>query len=159
LGLVHGPIHAECRLNDDGVYVLEVAPRPIGGLCSRAVRLHARDGAVASLEEVLLRHAIGQDVTGFRQRHGASGVMMIPIPARGVFRGVVGVGESRAIVGIDDVIVTAKPDEILVPLPEGRSYLGFIFASGDDPAAVERSLRDAHRCLNFSIERAVTMAK
>ena len=159
LGLVHGPIHAECRLNADGVYVLEVAPRPIGGLCSRAVRLRAADGTSVSLEEVLLRHAIGQDITGFRQGHGASGVMMIPIPVGGVFRGVAGVSESREIVGIDDVIVTAKPDEILVPLPEGRSYLGFIFASEREPAVVERSLRNAHRCLNFSIERAVTMAR
>jgi biotin carboxylase len=158
LGLRHGPIHAECRVNDEGVYVLEIAPRPIGGLCSRAVRLHAPDGTEVSLEEVLLRHAVGEDVTGFTRRHGASGVMMIPIPRAGVLRGATGMDRACAIMGIDDVQVTAKLETTLVPLPEGRSYLGFIFASGTEPDAVEHSLREAHACLAFSIDRAVTLA-
>lgn len=157
LGLWHGPVHAECRINDTGVFVLEVAPRPIGGLCSRAVRLEGRDGVV-SLEEVLLRHAIGEDVSGYRQESRSSGVMMIPIPARGVFRGVSGVDDASAIEGIDDVRITAKADETLVPLPEGRSYLGFIFASGERGSIVERALRDAHARLTFSIDRALVIA-
>jgi len=158
LGLRHGPIHAECRVNDDGVFVLEVAPRPIGGLCSRAVRLHTADGQDASLEEVLLRHAVGEDVSGFARRHGSSGVMMIPIPRGGVLRGATGISEACAIVGIDDVQVTAKLETTLVPLPEGRSYLGFIFASGENAATVEHSLREAHACLKFSIDRGLTVA-
>jgi biotin carboxylase len=157
LGLCHGPVHAECRVNDTGVFVLEVAPRPIGGLCSRAVRLEGPDGGV-SLEEVLLCHAIGEDVSAYRQADRSSGVMMIPIPARGVFRGVSGVDDASAIVGIDDIRITAKADETLVPLPEGRSYLGFIFASGDDPEIVEHALRDAHARLTFSIDRALVIA-
>jgi biotin carboxylase len=158
LGLSHGPIHAECRVNESGVFVLEVAPRPIGGLCSRAVRLEGQ-GVVVSLEEVLLRHAIGEDVSTYRQASGSSGVMMIPIPARGVFRGVSGVEDACAIPGIDDISITAKTDEILVPLPEGRSYLGFIFASGEEPAIAERALRAAHAKLTFSIERALVIAE
>jgi len=157
LGLRHGPVHAECRVNDTGVFVLEVAPRPIGGLCSRAVQMEGPDGVV-SLEEVLLRHALGEDVSAYRQVDRSSGVMMIPIPARGVFRGVSGVDDASAIVGIDDIRITAKTDETLVPLPEGRSYLGFIFASGEDPAIVERALRDAHARLTFSIDRALVIA-
>jgi biotin carboxylase len=158
LGLSHGPVHAECRVNDDGVFVLEVAPRPIGGLCSRAVRLEGPQGVV-TLEDVLLRHAIGEDVSAYRGARGASGVMMIPIPSRGVFRGVSGVDDARAIPGIDDVRITAKADESLVPLPEGRSYLGFIFANGDEPATVDRALRDAHARLHFSIDRALAIVE
>jgi len=158
LGLSHGPVHAECRVDGDAVFVLEVAPRPIGGLCSRAVRLQGADGVV-SLEEVLLRHAIGEDVVNYRPALTSSGVMMIPIPARGVFRGVSGVEEGRAIQGIDDIHITAKADESLVPLPEGRSYLGFIFASGEDSAFVERALREAHARLSFSIDRALAIAQ
>ena len=157
LGLTHGPVHAECRVDGERVFVLEVAPRPIGGLCSRAVRLEGAD-AVVSLEEVLLRHAIGEDVSGYRSARAASGVMMIPIPARGVFRGVSGLEEGRAISCIDDIRITAKVDERLVPLPEGRSYLGFIFASGEDAGIVERALREAHARLSFSIDRALVIA-
>jgi biotin carboxylase len=158
LGLTHGPVHAECRVDGERVFVLEVAPRPIGGLCSRAVRLEGAD-AVVPLEEVLLRHAIGEDVSGYRSARAASGVMMIPIPARGVFRGVSGLEEGRAISCIDDIRITAKVDERLVPLPEGRSYLGFIFASGEDAGIVERALREAHARLSFSIDRALVIAE
>ena len=160
LGLRHGPVHAECRVNDQGVYVLEVAARPIGGLCAKSLRFErpGQQGAAASLEEVLLRHAVGEDVSGYRRETRASGVMMIPIPARGIFRDVHGVENARAVAGVDSVHVTAKPDTLLVPLPEGRSYLGFIFAHGDDPADAEHALRDAHAQLRFVIEREVPLA-
>jgi hypothetical protein len=62
------------------------------------------------------------------------------------------------VVGVDEVRITAKADEILLPLPEGHSYLGFIFATGGDPASVEQSLRDAHAKLVFVIEREIAVA-
>lgn len=158
LGLHHGPVHAECRVTPAGaVYVLEVAARPIGGLCSRALQFTRGDEAPVSLEEVLLRHAIGEDISGYARENRASAVMMIPIPRRGVFRRVEGVEAARAVAGIDDVLITAKPDATLVPLPEGRSYLGFIFARAETPAEAERALRDAHAQLRFVIEREVTV--
>ena len=104
LGLRHGPIHAECRVNATGVYVLEVAARPIGGLCARVLRFV--DGSV-SFEELLLRHAIGQNVAHYDRERHASAVMMIPIPRRGIFRGVSGLEAARAVPGIEDVRITA----------------------------------------------------
>jgi hypothetical protein len=166
LGLYHGPIHAECRVNPSGVYVLEVAPRPIGGLCARALRfVRAEIGpsrpetgltgfqAVSEIafEELLLRHALGERSTGWRRERAASGVMMIPIPRRGVFRGVAGVDEARAVRGIKDVRITAKLDQVLIPLPEGASYLGFIFARADHATEVDLALRSAHARLAFTI--------
>lgn len=159
LGLRHGPVHAECRVNGQGIYVLEVAARPIGGLCSKAIRFSAADGSLATLEELLLHHALGERVDGYRPINRATGVMMIPIPRRGVYRGVSGVEKARRIRDIDDVIITAKPDSTLVPLPEGRSYLGFIFATGDSPASVEDALRCAHDSLEFSIDREVIVTQ
>jgi phosphoribosylaminoimidazole carboxylase (NCAIR synthetase) len=161
LGLYHGPIHAECRVNPAGVYVLEVAARPIGGLCSRALRFErgsARGGAV-SLEEVLLRHALGEDVRAYRRESQASGVMMIPIPQRGILRGVDGIDASRSVANVDEVCITAKQDTVLVPVPEGRSYLGFIFAHAAAVAAVEQALREAHARLRFVIEREVPLLR
>jgi ATP-grasp domain-containing protein/L-aminoacid ligase-like protein len=156
LGLYHGPIHAECRVNPDGVFVLEVAARPIGGLCARALRFQRAPGpepqAPCSLEELLLRHAVGEDPAPYRREDAASGVMMIPIPRRGVLRHVEGEDEARAVDGIDEVHVTAKPDQLLVPLPEGASYLGFIFARAPRPALAEQALRAAHARLRFTID-------
>lgn len=161
LGLRHGPVHAECRINEAGVYVLEVAARPIGGLCARALSFvhEATPSAVVSLEEVLLRHALGEDVRPYRREMAASGVMMIPIPQRGVLRRVDGVDAARRVATVDHVRITAKADSTLVPLPEGHSYLGFIFAHGGDATAVERALREAHAKLRFVIEREVPLVQ
>jgi len=160
LGLQYGPVHAECRVNERGVYVLEVAARPIGGLCAKSLRFDRPGGQSerASLEEVLLRHALGEDVRGFTREPRASGVMMIPIPARGILREVHGVDAARSVSGVDEVRITAKPDSLLVPLPEGRSYLGFIFAHGDDATNAEQALRHAHAQLRFVIDREVPLA-
>lgn len=147
IGLYHGPIHAECRVNRDGVFALEVAARPIGGLCARAVRVGGRP-----LEEMLLRHALGEDPHGWTRDAEASGVMMIPIPRRGVYRGVHGIDDAKAAPGVTDVRITAKLDQLLVPLPEGASYLGFIFARGAAPAGVEHALREAHARLTFRVD-------
>jgi biotin carboxylase len=157
LGLRHGPVHAECRVNDRGVYVLEVAARPIGGLCAKSLRFARPDehGATASLEEVLLRHALGEDVSGYRRETRASGVMMIPIPARGILRQVDGESKAAEVRGVDEVRITAKPDSLLIPLPEGRSYLGFIFTHGESAPEAERALREAHAQLRFVIDREV----
>jgi biotin carboxylase len=157
LGLAHGPIHAECRVHPGtgAVYVLEVAARPIGGLCARALRFRGsgRDSARSiSLEELLLRHAIGEPSGDWRREDVASGVMMIPIPRTGVLRHVEGVERARAVPGVDDVRITAKLDQKLVPLPEGSSYLGFIFARATHPAEVDAALRRAHADLIFAID-------
>jgi hypothetical protein len=164
LGLWHGPIHAECRVNDRGVFVLEVAARPIGGLCARALRFvpatgpgpaAAAGGAAISLEELLLRHALGERPDAWRLEAGASGVMMIPIPRRGILRRVRGLEAARGTACVTDVRITAKPDQMLVPLPEGASYLGFIFARAAEPPTVDAALRAAHACLEFSIDSEV----
>jgi hypothetical protein len=112
----------------------------------------SRTVTACSLEELLLRHALGESPDGWSREARASGVMMIPIPARGVYRGVSGVSAARLVDGVDDITITAKPDQLLVPLPEGASYLGFIFAHGGTSESVAASLRDAHRRLQFAID-------
>jgi biotin carboxylase len=156
IGLRHGPLHAECRVNDRGVYLLEIAARPIGGLCSRAVRFVSPHGE-ASLEEVLLRHALREDVSAFARERAASGVMMIPIPRRGIYKGVEGERDARSVPDIVDLNITAKADAKMVPLPEGKSYLGFIFAHAPTPLAVEQALRAAHAKLRFQIDREIAI--
>ena len=160
LGLRHGPVHAECRVTDRGVYVLEVAARPIGGLCAKSLRFQKEGkGPKVTLEELLLRHALGESPDDWRREAEASGVMMIPIPHRGVFRGADGVDDAKAVQGIDDIRITAKPDQVLVPLPEGASYLGFIFAHGASVEDAERALREAHARLRFAIDPEVPVVQ
>ena len=147
LGLEMGPIHAELRINDGGAWIVEIAGRSIGGLCSRTLRF----GTDASLEELILRQATGLSLDGLAREGRAGGVMMIPIPEAGILRGVDGVDKAKAVTGIEDVQITAHMNYPLVPLPEGNAYLGFIFAAGGSPEEVEAALRTAHAQLRFEI--------
>ena len=158
LGLTRGPIHAECRVTPDGVFVLEVAARPIGGLCARALAFADSSAPPIPLEELLLRHAAGLPWLRFRRESAASGVLMIPIPHAGIFKGVDGEAEALSVPGVTAVEITAKADQLLVPLPEGATYLGFIFAKGATPASVEGALRQAHQLLRPAMARAVPIA-
>jgi ATP-grasp domain/L-amino acid ligase C-terminal domain 2 len=154
LGLRHGPIHAELRLNEWGPWMLEVAARPIGGLCAGALRFQD-DGRLISLEELILRHAAGENVDALPREIQASGVMMIPISEAGFFEGVEGLDAAERTHGVERIEITAKLRQKLVPLPEGASYLGFIFARGDTPEFVENALREAYAKLRFLVSAEI----
>ncbi len=147
LGLTQGPIHAELRYDGHTAWVLEVAARPIGGLCAKTLRFTDD----MPLEELLLRHAAGEDISHRELERGASGVMMIPIDRAGVYEGVEGLAAAREISGITGIEITAKLGHALEPLPEGATYLGFIFARAERPEQVEQALRNAHAKLRFQI--------
>src|SRR2546426_1150489 len=148
LGLTEGPVHAELRVNDAGPWVVEVAARSIGGLCSRTLRF----GTGMTLEELILRHALGWKIDSFDRERRAAGVMMIPIPRAGRLVAVRGQDAAEDVPGVEEIAITAHLGQELIPLPEGWQYLGFIFARGDSPEEVERALRRAHARLAFDIE-------
>jgi len=155
LGLQEGPIHAELRLNDAGPWIVEVAGRSIGGLCSKILRFGTEG---VSLEELILYHAMGMDIPTLQRESRAGGVMMIPIPKAGILKAVEGLEEAHAVQGIEEIEITTPLKHTLVPLPEGASYLGFIFARGDYPEEVEWALREAHRRLCFTIVPRIHLA-
>jgi len=154
LGLITGPIHAEFRVNDEGPWVLEIAPRPIGGLCSRALRFGPNR---ISLEELLVRHAMDLGGADLEREPDASGVMMIPVPQSGIFDGVEGLEEAESVSGVDEIRITARLHDYVVAWPDGASYLGFIFAQGNLPEDVESSLRAAHANLEFKLSPRLTI--
>jgi len=176
LGLTDGPFHAEFRINEHGVWPIEVAPRPIGGMCAASLAFippqlpiannsqrnsdspaasssasDAKLDASISLEELILRHAIGEDISTWRREPTASAVMMIPVPASGLLEQVAGIEESKRVPHVTDVQITARLRDSIVDWPEGSSYLGFIFAKAERPADAEQALREAHSNLHFQI--------
>ena len=157
LGLMHGPMHAECRLGARGVVVLGVAARPIGGHCSRALRFKGPSRGSNSLEDVLLQHALGRPAADFRLRRDAAAVMMIPVPCAGIHQRVDGLDAARSVPLVEDVVVTVKPGQRLVPWPEGASYPGFIFARGNSPADVFDAARTAHGLLSFQVAQDIAV--
>jgi biotin carboxylase len=148
VGLTEGPVHAEARLTPEGPVLLEVAARSIGGLCGRTLKF----GAGVSLEELILRHALGLPTDGLVREDVAAGVMMLPIPRSGTLREVGGQDEARAVPGVVGLEITVPRGRQVKALPEGDRYLGFLFARGDTPADVEATLRDAHAHLDVVID-------
>jgi len=151
-GLQEGPIHAECRINNDGIWIVEIAARTIGGLCGRLLKF----GTGLSLEELVLAHAIGEpmptiDLNEQTDQDNASGVLMIPIPKHGILKRIEGILAAQKIPLIDEINIQIQEGYEVIPLPEGSSYLGFIFASGGATFEVEQALREAHDCLNIVI--------
>jgi len=153
-GLVSGPVHAEARVNERGVWLLEAASRSIGGLCGRM--LHHRLGM--PLEELILRHALGMPVPSGPNVE-AAGVMMIPVPASGIFQGASGLEAARAVPGISDIRITALPGQVVAPPPEGSGYLGFIFSRAAAPQAAEAALRAAHAKLTIEIQTNLSLVR
>ena len=158
LGLSHGPVHAEFRINGEGVWPLEVAPRPIGGLCARALRFVSSESDEAiGLEELLLRQAVEMPVGNWRREAAASGVMMIPVPASGVLESVEGEESARATRHIVGLEITARLHDYIAAWPEGASYLGFLFAQAETAEEVENALRVAHGKLRFGIRERLAV--
>ena len=147
LGLREGPVHAELRVNDNGAWIIEIAARSIGGLCARTLRF----GTGISLEELIIRHAIGMEVESLQREQQPAGVMMIPIPHAGILREVRGKADAERVSGIEEVTISILTGQKVLPLPEGARYLGFIFARGNTPESVEDSLREAYCRLEFVI--------
>ncbi len=153
LGLGFGPVHAELRLNDQGAWIIEVAGRSIGGLCSQILKF----GTAESLESLILRQACGLPMPDLTLQGSGSGVMMIPIPQAGIFQGVEGLNAARSVPGITGLEITAQTGYSLKPLPEGNSYLGFIFAEAESPLLAEEALRQAYDCLTIHLQPEIDL--
>ncbi len=163
VGLANGPVHAEFRIGVEPgktgqVWPLEIAARPIGGLCARALRfieqgtVTQQNSAVAiGLEELLLRQALGEPIDKWEREQEASGVMMIPVPRSGVLEKFEGEEAARATTGITDLVITARLHDYIEAWPDGSSYLGFLFARAGTPEAAEQALRAAHAELQFTL--------
>jgi biotin carboxylase len=154
LGLSHGPVHAEFRVSDSAggiVWPVEIAARPIGGLCAQALHFEMQSADTIGLEELLLRHALELPGSDALREARASGVMMIPVPRSGTYSGVDGETGAAAEPGITQIVITARVHDYIAAWPEGASYFGFIFATGEDSESVEKALRQAHARLRFQI--------
>lgn len=148
LGLTSGPVHAEMRINEQGIWILEIAARSIGGLCSRVLRFANE----MSLEELILRHAIGEDIEQIEREKKAAGVMMMPVLKSGILKEIKNLELAKKIDGVEDIVITIAPEQKLEPLPRGSKYLGFIFARGDTPQFAEEAIRDAYNKLEVVVK-------
>ena len=149
LGLLNGPVHAEFRIEKEAINLLEIAPRSIGGYCSKIFKFHPE----ATLEELILRQSLGMKISHFEKENKSEGVFMLPVPKAGILKNVSRIEEALQVDGIEDIEITIPVGRRVVPLPEGNQYLGFMFAKGKDPSSVESSLREAFSILELEIQQ------
>jgi biotin carboxylase len=148
IGISHGPVHIEMKVDGGLVRVIEVAARSIGGLCSRSLNFGLLG---TTLETLIIRNAIGMEKPELRREPTASGVLMIPIPSAGTFTGIDGLDRVRELEHVSALDITATPGSQVQPPPEGDRYLGFVFAKGPDRDEVEATLRQARDLLRVLV--------
>ncbi len=147
LGLREGAIHAELRLHDGRAWVIDIAGRSIGGLCASVLRFSG-----VSLEELLLRRALGSTLPPLKRDGDAVGVRMLYPPRAGKLRAVRGQSAAEAVTGVTGIRITAHRGQELLPPPEGGAYLGFIFAVGETAAEVVAALAAAAAKLDIRVD-------
>lgn len=145
-GLREGPVHAELRLRAGIAWIMEVASRTIGGDCARLLEF----GTGSDLESLVISYAMNRPAP-IRPLAGGAGVLMLPVPAAGILRRVEGLLDAGRTRWIEDVSISVREGYELVPLPEGGSYLGFVFAHAPDAAQAEAALREAFRKLKIVV--------
>ncbi|HTZ07418.1 MAG TPA: hypothetical protein VMB72_00005, partial [Acidimicrobiales bacterium] len=128
--------------------VIEVAARTIGGLCARTLTFTTG----ATLEQLVLAQALGRPLGLTGHRSPASGVLMLPIAAKGILRAVEGRQRALSVPGVTELDITIPLGHPVVPVPEGDRYLGFVFARDRDPGRVERALRRARAVLEVRLD-------
>ncbi len=142
-GLTTGAVHAECRIDERDIWILEVASRTIGGDCARML-----DNKNFSIEELAISLAIDAPIKA-ELPDQARGVMMIPIKEKGLLKRVEGLLAARDVPHIDQVEMIIPPGHEMIPLPEGNQYSGYIFASGQTPEQVTAAIKQAYAKLKF----------
>jgi biotin carboxylase len=143
-GLEQGPVHAEARIGKSGVVLLELAARTIGGQCGQLIEFSLQQ----KLEEIVIQGMCGIKPE-LPSNPQAAGVMMIPVTDSGILKRFEGLTAAKKIKYIEDIEIHIPEGYELVPLPEGSSYLGFIFAKAPEYHQVYQSLRSAYECLRF----------
>ncbi len=149
MGIVHGPVHVEMKVEGERARVIEVAARSIGGLCSRSLNFGLLE---TTLETLILRNAIGLEKPELRREPTASGVLMVPIPRPGRLVSVEGLDRVRSLEHISAIDITTTPGSQVDPPPEGDRYLGFVFARGSERTRVEGALRQAMEIIEVVVE-------
>ncbi|MEA2094009.1 MAG: ATP-grasp domain-containing protein [Pseudomonadota bacterium] len=152
LGLLEGPVHAEVRISEGDGVIMEVASRTIGGDCARLLRFGTGQG----LEDLVVSHAVGNPLP-VSAPEGGAGVLMIPINKAGILRRIEGITQARAVPYVEDILIAIREGYELVPLPEGGSYLGFMFSRAPTPAQAEAALREAHAKLKIVVAPVMTL--
>lgn len=143
-GLTQGPIHAEARITENGIFLIELAARTIGGQCGQLIEFSLQQ----KLEEIVIQGLCGEKPNLPKSRLCA-GVLMIPVKKSGILKRVEGLTAAMQINFVVDIEIHIQVGYALIPLPEGSSYLGFIFAQAPTFEETFDALKKAHQMLNF----------
>lgn len=142
--LKQGPIHAEARITKNGIFLIELAARTIGGQCGQLIEFSLQQ----KLEEVIIRGLCGEP-PNLPPKPTPAGVLMIPVETAGILKRVEGLTAAMQVEFIQDIEIHIQEGYELLPLPEGSSYLGFIFAQAPTQGQAFNALKKAHQMLRF----------
>ncbi|MER7761431.1 pyridoxal-phosphate dependent enzyme [Streptomyces sp. NPDC097619] len=147
VGLGHGAAHTEVKLTADGPAVVEINPRPAGGMIPELVRL----ATGVDLLRAQLRAALGRTPGLEPDRVGHAGIRFLLADSEGPLAGVEGEAEAAAVPGIASVTVTAAPGTPVRPPRSAADRLGHVIARHTTAEGVIAALDEAHSRLRLTV--------
>jgi biotin carboxylase len=146
LGITHGTVKGDIVVHDGEATVIELTPCLSGDF----VRLHTGVdfvGAAISL-------AFGEPVNAgeLTPKQTRPVVQRYAFPKAGEVVSVSGVEDARKIAGVSDLIVTAKPGDIIRSAGEEQPSAAMVLTTGASRDDALKAANDALACLKFAIK-------
>ena len=139
IGLENGPVHVEFKILDENIFIIEINPRMIGGLCSKCLSFGLFK---VSLEEITLHAFLYDELKPIELLSNYVGVLMLPTPKTGKFVSI-NQDELEKIDNVSTVEITVSQNSDLLEPPFGDKYLGFVFSQANEKALVINALMKA----------------
>ncbi|HLJ52967.1 MAG TPA: ATP-grasp domain-containing protein [Rhizomicrobium sp.] len=148
LGLTHGTLRGDIVVHEGEVFVNEMSPRLSGDFF--CTHLHSGVDVVGAAIKI----ALGDQVSAedLIPKHGLAVIQRYAFPKAGEVVSVAGVEDARRIAGVNDVILTAKPGDIIPAAGDERPSAAMVLTSGTSRDAALRAANDALNCLKFAIK-------
>ena len=142
LGITNGTVKGDIVIHNGEPYVIELAARLSGGFfCTREIPLNTGVDFVGAAIKLALGESISPEE--LEPKKFTPVVQRYAFPEPGRVTRVSGAEEARKISGIEDVIVTAKPGDVIPPAGDKRPSAAMVLATGDTREAALAAANDA----------------
>ena len=142
LGVTTGTVKGDIVVHDGKPYVIELAARLSGGFfCTREIPLNTGVDFIGCAIRVALGETVAPEELEPRAMTPVVQRYAFPKPGRVV--SVTGAEDARGVAGIAEIVVTARPGDVIAPAGDKRPSAAMVLATGATREAALASANDA----------------
>ncbi len=142
LGVTTGTVKGDIVVYEGEPHMIELAARLSGGFfCTREIPLNTGVDFIGAAIRLALGETVAAEELVPRQQMPV--VQRYAFPAPGTVMGVTGEDDARKIPGIAEIVVTARPGDVIPPAGDKRPSAAMVLATGTTHAAALKAANDA----------------